>query len=44
MNLPGLENIVVIESKPMIIWEGREKPGQIPMIIRLINWFKRRFY
>jgi hypothetical protein len=40
MNLPGLENIYVIESKPMLIYEGCQRPGQVPFIIRLIDWFK----
>lgn len=24
-----------------VIWEGCEKPGQVPRLIRLIRWIKR---
>lgn len=42
MNLPGLDNTKVIESRPMVIYEGCSEPGKIPMIIRLIKWLLKK--
>lgn len=38
-NLPGLKGIQVINSKPTMIYEGCSKPGKVPLIVKIINFF-----